>query len=287
VIKVEEKRPARTRPLAEVRGDVRARLATERAASAAEERARALAAELAQAGTMAKQKLLEAGSRPGVQLGVTEPFQAQGMVAPLGMVPAVNAAAFSLPQGGVSEALRTQRGWVVLRVEEVRAPRLPELAEVAARVRGDVEQDRLRQLALARLQTARQRVEGGASLEEVASELGLSVQETAEFGHGQMVPGIGVAPELVTAALAAEQGALGGPLAIPGRAVLYRVSERKSGDPATMVDVKKGIREDLEREQVNALLAALINARKQELGVTYDPALVQQLGLTPGEGNQS
>jgi hypothetical protein len=102
-----------------------------------------------------------------------------------------------------------------------------------------------------------------------------------------MVPGIGVAPELVTAALAAEQGALGGPLAIPGRAVLYRVSERKSGDPATMVDVKKGIREDLEREQVNALLAALINARKQELGVTYDPALVQQLGLTPGEGNQS
>jgi peptidyl-prolyl cis-trans isomerase D len=202
------------------------------------------------------------------------------------MAPGLNVAAFALPQGGVSEALRSPRGWVVLRVNEVRAPRDPQLDEVRDRVRADVEQDRLQKLALERLRSAHQRVAAGASLDDVAAELGVTVQESEEFGHGQMVPGLGLAPELVKAALAAPAGTLGEPVAIPGRAVLYRVTERRGGDPTTMVEVKKEIREELERERVNELLAALINVRKQELGVTYDPALVEQLGLAPAAGAQ-
>ena len=49
--------------------------------------------------------------------------------------------------------------------------------------------------------------------------------------------------------------------------------------PATMAEVKAGLKRQLEEEKVNALLGALINDRKQELGVTYDPQLLEQLGM--------
>jgi peptidyl-prolyl cis-trans isomerase D len=174
----------------------------------------------------------------------------------------------------------------VARLAEVKAPRQPQLAEVADRVRQDVEQERLRELSIARLQPAKARLDGGASLEEVAAELGLEVAESEEFGAGQIVPGLGIAPEVVKQALASPEGTLGGPVAIPGRALLYRVVGRKSGDPATAQQVKQGIRDQLEREQIDALLGSLINARKQELGVTYDPALLEQAGITGGEAEQ-
>jgi len=46
-----------------------------------------------------------------------------------------------------------------------------------------------------------------------------------------------------------------------------------------MAEVKAGLKRQLEEEKVNALLGALINDRKQELGVTYDPQLLEQLGM--------
>jgi peptidyl-prolyl cis-trans isomerase D len=283
LIQVQERREAAKRPFAEVREAVRLRLAAERAATQAEEQARALAAEVEDAGGNARQIMQERGGQPGVELGTTEPFTRQGAVPPLGAAPALAAAAFQLPQGGVSDALRTPRGWVVLRVAEVRPPRPSQLAEVRDRVRQDFEQDRLRRLAVERLRPARARLDAGASLEEVAAELGQPVQESQEFGHGTMVPGLGVAPDLVKAVMAQPEGALGGPLAIPGRALVYRVAERKGADPATMAQAKTDLKRQLEEEKVNALLGALVNERKQELGVTYDPQLLEQLGLTGGE----
>ena len=280
LIQVQERKAASTRPFDAVREAIRLRLVAERSASAAEERARALATELGKAAGNARQLMQERGGQPGMEFGTTDPFRLQGPVPPLGAAPALNAAAFQLAQGGVSEAVRTPRGWVVMRLAEVKPPRPPQFAEVRERVRQEYEQDRLQVLAVERLRPLRARLDAGATLEEVAAELGQPVQESEEFGHGAMVPGLGVAPELVEAVMAQPQGAVGGPVAIPGRALLYRVAEKKGADPATMAQAKTDLRRQIEDEKVNALLGALINDRKQQLGVTYDPQLLQQLGLT-------
>ena len=283
LIQVQERKGASTRPFADVRESIRLRLLAERSATAAEERARALAAELQKAGGNARQLMQERGGQPGVELGTTEPFTVQGALPPLGAAPGLNAAAFQLAQGGVSEAIRTPRGWVVLRIAEVKPPRPPQLADVRERVRGDFEQDRLQRLAVERLRPLRARLDAGATLGEVAAEIGQPVQETEEFGHGGAIPGLGAAPDLVRTVMGQPQGALGGPVGIPGRALVYRVTEKKGADPATMAEVKAGLKRQLEEEKVNALLGALINDRKQELGVTYDPQLLEQLGMAePG-----
>ena len=279
LIQVQEKKAGGTRAFADARESIRLRLLTERASTAAEERARALAEELKKAGGNAGQLMQERGGQPGLEFGTTQPFTAQGAVAPLGAAPALNGAAFALAKGGVSDPVRTPRGWVVLRLAEVTPPRAPQLADVRERVRQDFEQERLEQLALDRLRPLRARLDAGATLEEVAAELGQPVQDGEEFGHGQMVPGLGVAPELVRAVMSQPQGALGGPVAVAGRAVLYRVAEKKGGDPATMTAAKADLRRQIQEEKVNDLLGALINDRKQELGVTYDTPLLEQLGV--------
>lgn len=283
LIEVLEKRPAGQRSFEEVREAVRLRLAAERAAAAAEEKAKRIAADLKAAGGNAPQKMAELSGQPGVELGSTEPFERQGAMAPLGAAPALNAAAFGLDKGGVTDPIRTPRGWVVLRVSEVRPPRVPELGEVRERVRAAAERARLEEMAKARLQAARARLDAGATLDEVAAELGRPVQETQEFGSGSLVPGIGPAPELAREALALPEGGIGGPTVAVGRAILYQVARKTAMDPATFAAERSALRDQLVQERVNTLLGALVNARKQVLGVTYDPPLLQTLGITGPE----
>ena len=280
LIQVQEKRAATSAPFEEVQAAVRARLAAERAAPLAEERAKTIAADLAKTGANARQKMQELSTQPGAEIGKTEPFGRQGAVAPLGAAPALNAAAFGLQKGGVSAPVRTPRGWAVLQLAEVKPPRLPELAEVREAVRRSAEQDKQTKQAFERLAAARAKAGPGATLDAVAAALGVGVQESQEFGRGGMIPGLGAAPDLVKAAMTQPVGTVGGPVAVAGSAVLYQVLARTGVDPAQFAQQKDSLRQQLEREQINALLSSLINERRQRLGVTYDPRLLEELGMT-------
>jgi len=282
LIQVQEKRAAMASPFEEVRQAVRTRVAAERSAQAAEEKAKTLADELAKAGVGARQRMQElAAQQKGLELATTEPFGKQGPVVPLGSAPAVNTAAFLLQKGGVSAPIRTPRGWLVLRLAEVKPPRVPALAEVREAVRRGAEQQKQRQQAFERLQQTRRGLGAGATLDAVAAQLGLGVQESQEFGQGALVPPLGYAPELARAALTQPVGTLAGPVEAAGSAVLYQVASRQGMDPVVFAQQKESLREQIEQEQVTSLVTSLINARKQELGVTYDPQLVKQLGIPP------
>jgi peptidyl-prolyl cis-trans isomerase D len=285
LIQVQEKRAGATSPFEEVRQAVRARFAAERAAQLAEAKAKTIAADVTKAGAKAAEKMKElAAQQPGLERGTTEAFSRQGAIVPLGSAPAVNAAVFGLAgKGAVTEPLRAPRGWVVLRLVDVKAPHQPALAEVRESVRRGAEQEKQRQQAFDRLQTARKAFGPGATLDAVAAQLGVPVQQSEEFGQGATVPPLGYAPELAKAAMTQPVGTLGGPVSAAGSAVLYQVASRQGMDPADFAKQKDGLREQLEQEQVGALISSLINARKQELGVTYDPQLVKQLGGKQGQ----
>jgi hypothetical protein len=81
-------------------------------------------------------------------------------------------------------------------------------------------------------------------------------------------------------------GTVAGPLAVAGSAMLYQVTARTGVDPVQFAQQKDSLREQLEQEQVNALLNSLINERRQRLGVTYDPRLLEELGMSGPETPQ-
>jgi peptidyl-prolyl cis-trans isomerase D len=285
LIQVLEKRAAGKQPFEQVREMIRQRLAAERTAEMAEAKAKELAKRLAR-DKPASADALKALANPaeGVSFGETGPFSRQEPVSGLGYAPAFTNAAFALEKGGVSEAIQVPRGWTVLYLKDVKAPRVPELNEVEPRVQASVLRQKQQDLALAQLRQAKA---SGKTFDQIAAELGLEVKESAEFGAQGGVPGIGVNPELSKAALALSPGQIGGPVADAQGAVLFEVKERKSWDPIQFAAAREQTRESVRREKLNALEAALLEQRRREMEVSFNPQVLEEFGITSPAGQSS
>ncbi|HEX5716293.1 MAG TPA: peptidyl-prolyl cis-trans isomerase, partial [Thermoanaerobaculia bacterium] len=171
LIQVLEKRPAGTQPFEQVRPMIGQRLTADRTAEMAEAKARELAQRLAEDKPENADTLKPlANAAEGVTFGETGPFSRQEPVSGLGFAPAFNNAAFTLEKGGVSEAVQTPRGWTVLYVKDVKAPRIPELKDVEPQVRTAVGRQKQQDLAVQQLRQAKA---PGATLDQIAAGLGL------------------------------------------------------------------------------------------------------------------
>ncbi len=283
LIQVLEKRPAGTQPFEEVKPMIAQRLSADRTAEMAEAKARDLAQRLAEDKPASADALKPlANAAEGVTFGETGPFSRQEPVSGLGFAPAFNSAAFTLEKGGVSEAIQTPRGWTVLYVKDVKAPRVPELKDVEPRVRATVGRQKQQDLAMQQLRQARA---PGATLDQIAAGLGLEVKESAEFGLQGQIAGIGQNPELAKAAMALSPGQLGGPVNDAQGALLFEVKERKSWDPIQFAAAREQTREQVRRGKLDALEAALLEKRRRELEVRFDPTVLEEFGITEPPAN--
>jgi peptidyl-prolyl cis-trans isomerase D len=204
------------------------------------------------------------------------PFAKQQPINGLGYAPAFANAAFALQKGGVSEAVQTPRGWTVLYLKDVKAPRLPELKDVETQVRSALVRQKQQDQALQQLRQAKS---AGKTLDQVAAELGLEIKESSEFGAQGPIPGIGANPELAKAALALNAGQMGDPVSDAQGALLFEVKERKSWDPIQFAAAREQTREALRRQKLNDLESALLEQRRREMDVTFNPQLLEQFGI--------
>ncbi len=271
LIQVEERREGGRRPFAEVEDEIRERLVSERSRTLAESRAGELAARLRREGTEAAALAVE---QPGVRHQTTPAFGREDEVPGIGRATAFSVAAFELEPGGVSDPVRVAGDWAVLALKEVREPRLPALDEVRSQVEAALVAERQEALARQRLEEARRALEGGKSLDDVAAELELEVEESGLFGARGTVGSLGPAPAVAAAALALDEGGIGGPLPTARGLVLFEVSERKRFDPELYAQEEPATRENLRGERLNQMMGALLAQRREELEVTYDPQLL-------------
>lgn len=281
LLEVQDKRPAGTTPLAEARPLIEARLAAEKVQELARARAAKLARQLREKGPKRPEDVqaLVAGD-PAVRFGTAPPIGPQDPIPDLGRAPALNTAAFGVEEGGVSEAVQVPGGWAVVWVQDVVESRLPALGEVEPQVRAALVAEKQKEAARQRLAQARQQIARGKTFPEVAAELGLSVEESGEFGRDGVITGLGTSPELAKAALEMEVGQVGGPVADANGAILFQVVERKRWDPAEFAKAKAATRERLERDQVGRLMQALIEQRRRDLDLRYNQDLLEALGIT-------
>lgn len=279
LLQVTGKRPAGVTPFEEIKDQLRVRLAFTRAQELAQTRAKELAAQLQKTPPKTPEDVAKvAQGKPGVTSAPTGKFGPQDPITGLGPVPALTAAAFALDKPGkVTEPVQVPRGWAVLWVSGVQEPRVPELKDVEPRVRAALTAQKMQELAIQRLKQARAT---GKNLDAIAAELGLQVVESPEFGAQGAVPGIGVNPELVAAAMKLQPGQLGEPVADAQGALIFEVKERKAWDPIAFAGVREQTRTTVQNEKLNQLLASLLAERRRELGVKYDQQLLDSLGIT-------
>jgi peptidyl-prolyl cis-trans isomerase D len=286
LIETLEKRAAGQRPFAEVEPQVKSKLAAERAEAQAEAKANELAAKIEQQKLTGEAAWKALADNDVVTFLTTPPFGEDEAVPGVGRGTPFSSAAFALETGKASKPVKIARGFAILELKEERPSRVPELAEVEARVRQAALRGKSEQLALARLATARAAIAAGKKLDDVAKELELEAKESGEFGRSGSVAGLGNAPEVIEAALAARPGDVPGPVLSPQGAVLFEVTSRKSFDPAAFAAEKQATRESLERNEVNRLLGAVIEQKKREQKVQYDRPLLEQFGMLDANAGQ-
>jgi parvulin-like peptidyl-prolyl isomerase len=212
-------------------------------------------------------------------MATTPPFGRDDLVPGIGRQTPFSSTAFALEQGKLSEPVKVPRGWAILHLREVRPPRVPDFAEAEVQVRQVVERQKRVERSLAELRAARAAIAGGKTLDAVAQELGVAVQDSGEFGENDPIRGLGVVPEVAKEAIAAQSGAIGGPVSTPQGAVLFQVTERKRFDPIEFASQKTALRESLQQQEFGRLLQALIEKRRAEMTVNYNRQLLQQFGI--------
>jgi parvulin-like peptidyl-prolyl isomerase len=261
----------------------RRRLLTERANESADAQAAELAERITREGLVSREAFEQlADADPTFTFQSTAPFGRSDNVAGIGRSTPFSAAAFELQEGTTSPPVRVGSDWAILRLGEVEEPRLPELAEVESEVRARLRELRAERDARDGLSAARERVTAGTTLDEIATELQVTVEETEEFASGGMVGALGPNAEVSSAALALEQGDVGEPVVAGSNIILYQVTERKHFDPQEFASNQEATRAQLADQKLDQLMASLVAERREELNVQYDPNLVTNLGLDQG-----
>lgn len=98
------------------------------------------------------------------------------------MVPEFDKVAFTLAQGEVSTVIRTDFGFHIIKVDEIKGGDVPSFAAVRERLAQDVKNQEAEKLFYARAETlGNLAYEHPESLERAAEELKLPIQETAPF----------------------------------------------------------------------------------------------------------
>jgi peptidyl-prolyl cis-trans isomerase D len=185
------------------------------------------------------------------------------------MVPEFETAAFAMQPGQVSDLVKSQFGFHIIKVADKRPAVTRTLDEVRPQIQDLLAAQTADQRITDQAAQYASRINDIADLETAARELQLTVQESGFFQREDPVPGLGVAPQVASAAFMLDGTAASDAIASPRGPVFIAVSERKDPYVPMLDEVKDRVREDLirtratelSRQRASAIAAALKSAR--------------------------
>lgn len=186
------------------------------------------------------------------------------------MVPAFDAAAFSLEIGALSEPVQSDFGFHLIRVEGRKQARLQTLEDV----QGDLAFELMTReagLSKAREQADHlaQQVRDGKSLETAAREAGLTLERTDWLTRRPdgYVPGLGAAPDLMAVAFTLEPGESSDRVFEAGddKLALVQVLDHEMPDEAVVEAQIEAERSRLRQERLEAMVDTWVSNRRTQL----------------------
>ena len=173
---------------------------------------------------------------------------------------------FELEAPGATEVVENRSGgFTVVRLDEVKAPRMPDLNEIRDRIVEAWQTDRADALAEETANKIAERARNGESLEALANEFGGQFQATEPFdrtGNGATVPGA-----LVPALFDAKEGDIvAQPVASGGAAAkLTRIEAADQNAPE-----RESLTQEISGQLANEIVNQLATALQQDIPVDVD-----------------
>ncbi len=263
LIKVDSILPESKQSLEQARKRIEAQLQESKARELAGQKAEAVVTAL-----KANQTLEQIATNQGLTVRKSEPLQL-GKGAGVLSSPVLLSTAFELKEKETSkEGFPAGAGAAFIRLDQVLAPKIPDVAEVKDEVRRDLIRFQAREKAreAAKLLAADA---GRTDLAKAAARAKATRMETKGLvGRGQAFPEIPQSSTLEDQVFELEDKQLSGPLDTPTGVAIVRVIEKKTSDESALVQQRESIRE------------GLIAAKKDRLFSSYLQTLTDRYPIT-------
>ena len=204
-------------------------------------------------------------------------FQRGDPIAGLGAAPEVSAAAFTLEDGKASALLNTPRGPAFMAVTGKKAPSMPVLDEVKARVRTDLTRVRAVELSRQRASEIAATLKGAANFSAAAKAQGLEAKDTQLIPRESPLPDVGVSPEVDKVAFTVPVGSVSGPITTSQGTVIVKVTEREDVTPDKFRTARELFRSELLTERRNRFFGAYMTRAKQKMAITINEDVVKKV----------
>jgi peptidyl-prolyl cis-trans isomerase D len=185
------------------------------------------------------------------------------------MVPEFEQAAFSMQPGQISDLVKSQFGFHIIKVVDKKPAATRTLDEVRPQIQETLAAQRVEQQITDRTRDLDARIKKPADFDTVGKEAGLVVAEASFFTREEPVPGIGAAPDVSNQAFQLKDGEVSRALQSPRGPVYITVTGKRDPYVPKLEEVKDRVREDvikvraaeLSKQKAGEIAAALRSAK--------------------------
>ncbi|MEO5376639.1 MAG: SurA N-terminal domain-containing protein [Magnetococcus sp. DMHC-6] len=223
---------------------------------------------------LAKSLSEDVSAQQGGSLGEFTPGQ---------MVPAFDNVAFTLPVGQLSDPVKTEFGYHLIRVDEIHPGELKSVAQMGDEIRALLFEQKAQDSVYERSITMEDQLNASGTLETIAKDLNLRYRETEWISRNDpKLQGIELMPKFITTAFSTPKGDHSSLVELDsGRFFALKVLDTKKSAPKELSEVHDAVKkayitaeaEKQAKEQMETLLAEIQKGTSWEAASSSNPAL--------------
>jgi peptidyl-prolyl cis-trans isomerase D len=161
------------------------------------------------------------------------------------MVPEFDQAAFAMKPGEISDLVKTQYGYHIIKVSEKRAASTKSLDEVRAQIEDQLKWERAQAEAQRIADDVAGKLKTPADFDTVAKGRGLTVGESGLFTREEPIGGLGVAPAVAERAFEVKEGEVSESIRTPQGFAFVTVTGRQDSYVPKLDEVKARVRDEV------------------------------------------
>jgi peptidyl-prolyl cis-trans isomerase D len=165
------------------------------------------------------------------------------------MVPEFDKAAFSMKPGEISDLVKTQYGYHIIKVTDKKDATTKSIDEVRAQIEDQIKWDRAQNEAQRVADDVAKSLKQPADIDTVAKGRGLTVGESSLFSKDEPIAGLGMAPAVTQRAFELKDGEVSEAIRTPQGFAFVTVTGRQDAYVPKLDEVKAKVRDEVVKKK--------------------------------------